>query len=661
MKHIRFHSVIMLVALFILAAVSIPWPAEADDAELLQKLARAGGLEKFPRANIIFVERQRQIRYEEDGTYVDRTYQLIKFLTEPAVTYLSTVPVLEYYSYRSEGKVLSACVIKSGGQITVVPAEMISDVTNPMYRDLNVKDDNMRLIQIAFKNLQVGDAVEYSVEERCVRPVTRNFELKEGKYLQEDEPLIYARIEINGPEKKPLNHVLKCADKLSVKYGFEKKGGRATYVWEASDVPAFATEPGWNTRQHFSARLLASTIGSWPEVSRMGYQISKPAMDDNEALRAVVAEITRGLKADDEKIDAILLFLRKSIRYKGLTSLSAYQSKPATQTLADRFGVCRDVAVLMCSMLDVAGIKSYPAATGYNRVFDHEIPHDIFQHMIVAVPDRKGSYRLYDPTSVLFAGDRLPGYAGGAPLLIWTPDGEELTRIPHVPAGANMGSIEAKSRIDAAGGLSSAVTITARGFYDEDLRNWRKRTKTEEYTKRWREILVQLHPAAKLTGLSTTDPEDLTVPFYINLSYEAPGYVTPGGPGAAVRMPAATDTFERVLGDIVAKANRPERKYPFIITTAAGVQMHETVTFPPGYAVKSVPESVSMRTKDLELAVRYTPVAPAAGTGDTRLEFNKTFLVDSRQFDPESYIELRKLLEANSNAGKAQVLLALSQ
>ncbi len=351
-------------ALLFLSTAAIARPQAAADPDTMQKLARAGGLERHPRANILFVEKRREIRFERDGTYLDRTYLLIKFLTEPAVSYFATMPVLEYYSYRSEGKVLFARVIKPDGRIADVSADMIADIENPMYRDLNVKDSNMRLKQITFRNLQVGDAVEFAVEERCVRPVTRDFELKEGKYLQEDEPVIHVRVEINGPGNMPLKHVLKCAEGLDIKYSSERKGGRTSYVWEASDIPAFVNEPGWNTRQHFAARLLASTISSWREVSRTGYRITEPAMDDNAALRSAVSEITRGLKTDEEKIAAIQLFLRKNIKYKGLTSLSSYRSKPATQTLADRFGVCRDVAVLMCSMLKAAGIRSWPAATG---------------------------------------------------------------------------------------------------------------------------------------------------------------------------------------------------------------------------------------------------------------------------------------------------------
>jgi len=278
--------------------------------------------------------------------------------------------------------------------------------------------------------------------------------------------------------------------------------------------------------------------------------------------------------------------------------------------------------------------------------------------MIVAVPDTKGGYRLYDPTSVLFSGDRLPGYAGNAPLLVCTPKGENLTRIPHIPAGENMGNIQAKSRIDGNGVLSSMVTISGRGFYDEDLRNWGKRTRQDDYAKRWQEIVVQLHPAAKLINLSTSDPEDLATPFNVSFRYEVPGYAAPAGGGIALKSPLATDCFERVVVDVIAKANRPERKYPFIVTSAAGVQAQETITLPRGYTVQSMPETVSLKTKDLSLAVRYTAPADAS---DPRVEFSKSLLVDSRQFDPESYLELRKVLQANSSSRKGQVILALPQ
>ncbi|RPI20853.1 MAG: DUF3857 domain-containing protein [Acidobacteria bacterium] len=627
--------------------------AQTAAPELMQKLSRAG--ERFPQANIVFVEKRRDIRYEQDGTYVDRTHCLIKLLTEPAVQYFATLPVWEYYSYRSQAKVEFARVVKPDGTISDVPADLIADVPNPMYRRQNVNDETMRLKTVTFQNLRVGDAVEYLIEERCVKPVTSDFELKEGKYLQEDEPVAYVRIEINGPAGKPLKHMLRCAESLVVTSTSEQKDGRTSYIWEARDIPPFISEPGWNTRQHFAARLLASTIASWSELSRTGYRINQASMDEDDNLRAAVAGATRGLKTNEEKAASLVRFLRSNIGYKGLTSVSAYQGKPATQTLRERFGVCRDVAVLLCSMLRAAGIESYPAATGYGRVFDSEVPHDIFQHMIVAVPDGQRGYRLYDPTAILRSTDRLPGYAGEAPLLVFRPEGEDLVRIPHIAATENLGTIRAESRIGADGLLSSTVTIGGRGAYEEDLRNWCRRTKAEDYRKRWGDIVAQVNPAARVIEVSTSESSDLDTQFLVTIRYEAPGYAAPGSDALLIKTPLASDCFERVLTDIVARAKKPERKYPFILTTTVAAVQEETLLLPPGYSVESTPEPIALEGKDVSLNIRYIAASPAGEANASQLSFKKKLSIDSRQFDPANYVELRKVLEANSSSKNAQV------
>ncbi len=622
----------------------------------MQKLSQAGSIEKYPRANIIFVEKRREIRYEVDGTYLDRNCFLIKMLTEPAIGYFGALPVCEYYSDCSKAMVRSARVIKPDGTVIDVPEEEIVDGINPMYSQMNVNDSTMRLITINFKDIQVGDAVDYVIEERCDRPRFPGFDLKEGKYIQEDEPVIHMQIEIDGPEKKPLNHLLKCSENLDIKFSSTNTNGRTRYVWEASDIPPFVSEPGWNTREHFAARLIASTMNSWLEMSRSGYRSNRPSIDQNDSLRTVVAQITRGLLTDEEKITHIQKFLRKNIKYMSATTLSQTAGKPATRTIADGFGVCRDVAVLMCSMLETAGIESYPAATGYGRVIDDEVPHDIFQHMIVAVPDRKVGYRLYDPSFFLFSGNPLPGYASGAALLVYTPKGEDLTRIPQIPARENMGTIKAESRIDDDGRLTSTVSITGLGFYDEDLRRWRKGVDAEKFNTRWNEIANQLCQGAKLTDLSTSDPEDLDTPFCIRFSYEVPGYATATGDSLVVKASLSADCFERVLVDIIAKTRLPERRHPFIITTTAGADQNETLLLPSGWTVKSMPEDIALTTSNLDLKVQYKAGISSEGNRP-QIEFSKRFTVDSRQFDPESYLELRKIKEANASSGKGEIVL----
>ena len=91
------------------------------------------------------------------------------------------------------------------------------------------------------------------------------------------------------------------------------------------------------------------------------------------------------------------------------------------------------------------------------------------------------------------------------------------------------------------------------------------------------------------------------------------------------------------------------------------MQAQETLTFPRQWIVESTPEALSLEEKDLTLAVRYTEVKSAADADAPGFELSKTLLIDSRQFDTKSYLELRKILEANPNSRRSQVILALPQ
>jgi hypothetical protein len=86
------------------------------------------------------------------------------------------------------------------------------------------------------------------------------------------------------------------------------------------------------------------------------------------------------------------------------------------------------------------------------------------------------------------------------------------------------------------------------------------------------------------------------------------------------------------------------------------VEARETIRLPGGYNVQSLPQPVFVKTKEVELEARYSA---SLSPSDPRVEFNKRFLINSREFDPESYSELRRVLDANAGTKKAEVLLGL--
>jgi len=631
----------------------MPTYAGTASSEVLQKLESAGGLDKHPDANAIIVEDRREVEYNEDGTYLDRSYELVKILTETGKKSYGNVS-FEYARQYDMVEIKFARVIKSDGTVIEVPEEMIKDVSHPVLARMNIYDANVRIKIITFRNLEVGDALEYEVLDSCyLAPVENHYDLIE--LFQGSNPIIYKRVEINGPGVKPLRCLVKDGE---LEFSSFQQGERNTYVWEAHDVARIVAEPAMPSYLSFAPRLLVSTVDSWEEISRWWYQMTSGFRDQDDSLRAVVARITKGLETDEEKINAVYHFVAQKIRYMGLGTgkKAGFEPKPATETLSTRYGVCRDVAVLMCSMLDVLGIESYPVLTRAGELVDDEIPTIGFNHAIVALPDGKGGFYFSDPT-VENCPDLLLTVEAGASMLVCTPEGENLSTSAHSPAEDNMGTISAKSRIDPQGRLVSEVTIETAGIYDVAFRNFIKHYPPQQLKVIWQGLVTRIHPGASLTGFSTSDTEDLYSPFGIRFSYEVEDYAVQAGDYLLVKSPISTNSFELILQNFLSAAGLPERNYPFNLGVTLGSTQEEDLVLPAGYAVKSLPETVDLDAENLSYKMEYNASLPTESRAELRVQYRKKFLIDSKELDPESYLELKKILRTSSRSGRGEIIL----
>ena len=648
-RFIALASAALLLQAFLLSPVL----AGTASSEVLQKLEAAGGLDKHSDANAIVVEDRREVRFNEDGTYLDRSYELVKILTETGKKSYGNVS-FEYARQYDMVEIKFARVIKSDGTVIEVPEEMIKDVTHPVLAQMNIYDANVRIKMITFQNLEVGDALEYEVVDSCyLAPMENHYDLID--LFRGSNPIIHKRVEINGPGAKPLKYLVKDGE---LEFSSSQQGERSTYVWEARDVPRIVAEPAMPSYLSFAPRLLVSTVDSWEEISRWWYEMTSTFRDQNDSLLAVVAEITKRLETDEEKIKAVYHFVAQKIRYMGLGTgkKAGFEPKPATETLSTRYGVCRDVAVLMCSMLDVLGIESYPVLTRAGELVDDEVPTVGFNHAIVALPDGKGGFYFSDPT-VENCPDLLLTIEADASMLVCTPQGKNLGKSAHSPAEDNMGTISARSRIDQQGRLVSEVTIETVGIYDVAFRNFIKHYPPQQLKFIWQSLVTRIHPGASLTGFSTSDTEDLYSQFGIRFSYEVEDYAVQAGEYLLVRSPISTNNFELILQNFLSAAGLPERNYPFNLGVTLGSTQEEDLVLPSGYTVKSLPETVNLKAEDLSYRMEYNASLPTESQAELRVQYRKKFLIDSKELDTESYLELKKILRTSSRSGRGEIIL----
>ena len=134
-----------------------------------------------------------------------------------------------------------------------------------------------------------------------------------------------------------------------------------------------------------------STFQSWDEVGTWYGSLQTEQVKSTPLVQAKAAELTKGLKSNEEKIQAIYNFVSLHIHYVGLSfGIGRYQPHAAEDVLSNEYGDCKDKYTLLASLLRAAGYDSWPVLINSSREIDPELPSPgQFDHVIAAIPLRR--------------------------------------------------------------------------------------------------------------------------------------------------------------------------------------------------------------------------------------------------------------------------------
>lgn len=649
------HLFCLVVALAVLLAPAAgqarPEPLELSEAVAL--MGELGGLEEYPNANAIVGFDRTYVTFDETGAYEEWNHAFGVALTDEGVDRYGDESFTYHRRYGSVEVVL-ARVIKSDGTEIVVGEDLITDGTPPQIAAIDIYETDFRELTIVFPGLEVGDAVEYLIRQKYEPLVEDHFI---GFYiLQYTEPMVEAEVKIEGPASLPLKHVVKDGD---VEFTEEARGDRILYSWVARDVEKIEREAAMASPAQFATRVLVSTMQTWEELSRYGWELTHEKCVAEKSVKDVVAEITEGLTSQEDKIRAIHYWILEHVRYLGISMDRSMFLEPhfAAYTLEKEYGICRDKAVLMVTMLDEIGVPAWIVFINPSRVLDPEIPTVFFEHGIVAIKGDDGEYLYIDPTMETSREVYSP-YISDRWVLIATEEGEDLRKVHHIPASANSGHIRDVSALTEDGSLSGSVTISGVGMYEEILRTIAKSAGEEQVRMMAEGIVQSLYPGASMTEFTMTDYHDLYEPVVLTIAYEIDDYALDAAPYRLFRVPAATGQFdilsEVVLGRLTGLA---ERKYPLALGITLGVMEEAEVTLPAGYAVENLPDEVDYQEGAIGLTMNYEFVPAEANGGRAVVKYSRVLGIDSFQVSPEDYMRLKEAVRLASRSGKGEVIL----
>lgn len=642
---------LFLVSVLGIAEVSASSTVSESTMELIKS---AGGKDEYPDADAIILLWTSSSEYQADGTCVAHSYQLAKILTEAGLDRYSE-DHMPYYKAYDTIRLITARVIKQDGRVVDVPEDYMKDISAASGEYMNIYDPDARDRVVTFKDLEVGDCIELHYIDSLYQAPMQD-ELDGISIFQYVDPILKKVETVNAPASMPLRYEVRNGD-----VSFEKKelGDRIEYRWWVENAPKVVTEPAMPSFIEIVPTLIYTTIDSWEDVSRWWNGIVESKYDMSDELKAEVASLTEGLETRDEKADAILRFVAQEVRYMGLGTgkKKGLEPKPVNETYETKYGVCRDVAALMVAMLREAGVESEIVLTSMgSKVFDN-LPRIGFNHAIVALRNEDGSVTYADPT-IENSVHWLPAIEAEQDVLICDKVGSTLDKTPYSSPEANMGHIKAESQLSESGVFSSDVSITTDGFYDFALRTTLKRIPPAQLNMVFGYLVQQVYPGARLTGVTTTDAEDLTQPVEINFSYQIPDYPLEANQFTLFKSPLALGVFDLISASVFGSASLPEREFPWRLGFTFGATEEETITLPPGYKLKAVPDAVDKSYGPIEYRMTYSSSLPEdLEQGGTRTTYRKEMLIKSKQMSPDEYKLLKEVLQASAKTARGEIIM----
>jgi tetratricopeptide (TPR) repeat protein len=515
-----------------------------------------------------------RVAVENDGSAVRELTSEVKILADAGVKAFAVLN----FTYTSANEVVEVDYVrvrKPDGTVVKTPDYNIQDMpgevtrTAPLYSDIHEK-------HIAVKGLGVGDVLEYAVRHRTVKPeVPGHFWFEYSfatNWIVKDEQL-----EISVPKQKYVKVV-----SPEFKPDISEEGSRRIYRWNHANLTVKQTDPNEIPKRippNPSVQL--TTFASWEDVGRWYAGLQKDPLQVTPAIQAKAAELTKGLKTDDEKIRSLYYFVSLRYHYVGLDfGIGRYQPHAADDVLDNGYGDCKDKHTLLAALLKAAGYDAWPALIHSLRKLDPEVPSPAqFNHVITVVPN--GNQLTWLDTTPEVAPYGLLLFALRDKQALVIPSGKDpmLVRTPANPPVPQNEEFSISGKLGSDDTFTGHVEQSYRGGDTEVLVRAMFRQVSES---QWRETAqafsYRLGFAGDVSNVKISSPEDMDKPFQLSYDYERQHYGDWDNRQITAPLPQ--------LGLEVTKDSKEKKPSEPVVLGAVGKIVYRArVELPPGYSM----------------------------------------------------------------------------
>ncbi len=343
---------------------------------------------------------------------------------------------------------------------------------------------------------------------------------------QDSKHFDYEEIQIGASRSVAHAGIWFTGDVSSVRYRSYKAGdpdiSHDGLLWQLTDVPAYRDETMAADPLYEIPRVtLVGRDQTWNSIGMEYYSSIQSLLGYDEGLQSLVDSIAPEELPITQRMEKISEYVQQSISYTAIEfGARGYTPKSAEVTLSDRYGDCKDHAVILHAMLDAAGIQNRLVLVNLDQQVSPDMPSlDQFDHMIVEAATAEGTYYL-DATDKNLPLLRYPPrhLAGNMGLALGA--NPEQVYLPSYPPDSRYVASERIIKLDNNGFMSVSETLTANGYAAAAYRGDLSSRTNQSRRDRIQEYLNGNGNHLKLKGLTIKNIESIHLPLVMEIEYE---------------------------------------------------------------------------------------------------------------------------------------------
>ncbi len=614
--------------------------------ELQELIATAPPAQDYPNAGALILNYDEQIEITTENTAVYSSQVVIQILNERGKESCSEI-VIGYDSTYEKVELVHARTIRPDGVVVPVGTRHIRDVSKylnfPLY-------SNARARIISFPEITDGCVIEYKYKVR------RNQLLNKDDYvtsysLQEFNPIIKAKFKMIVPKYKQLHYKVINAE-------YNKFGARLEpiikefpqhreYYWEFKNIPEIIPESDMPPTVKINSIILISTFDSWQEVYDWWWDLAKDKISSDQAIKQKVQELTEDKDALLDKIKAIYNFCAEDIRYVAVEyGQAGHEPHKATDIFSNKYGDCKDQAILLITMLEEIGVIGYPVLIGTDDYLnlEEDFPSLHFNHCIAAV-EVDDQLLFFDPTCSTCSFDSLPSGDQQRKVLTFSDAGYKIEQTPIYPPEHNRIERTLRMEVNPDETIKAKREVSTFGAYDAGQRFWLRYSNDEAISEFLKQTIQGVCSAARLQEYNIENVDDLNKNVTLTYSFWGQEYWTKASNLRIFPQLSLVDS------SLVAKQLR---RYPLDLGFPGTNKVELDVLLPQGLTLNYLPANFKKTSPWFDLVVEYK-------LDGNNLYFKQSSQTKKRYVLLSEYEEFKNLIETISMQLKERIILQRNQ